>query len=284
MIKENIPAGYKVFHDKNSTFILKEGFETLCDILDWKRPSQILSSYPLHTIQQGRGQAAIVPYQNSRDIFVKKLLHGGFLGNLFKDFFSRKRIVENLINAHSLKAESLHGPEIIFLIMRKKAGPCYEGYIGEEFLTDAENLLEMVVKDDWPVIKQKVLHDVASELKKFHDKGFYHRDLNAGNIMIRKILASKEGQGYEIFFIDLDKMKQYKKIGYSGRRRNIFRLFRSLRKFIHRERNVAEDDLLFLQYYSRDDTKMFKHFKRFLPLHRFSLIFHLPYWKFMAKR
>ncbi len=315
MIKENIPIGYKIFQDKKSLFILKEGFEKLTDSLDWKRPSQILSQYPLHPIHRGRGRAVRIPYDDVRGIFVKKLVHGGLLGNLFKDFFSRKRILGDLINAHSLKIEKLHAPEIIFLIMRKKVGPFYEGYIGEEFLENTWDLIEMSKKDNWSDNKNQVLHAVASELKKLHDKGFYHLDLNAGNILIRETEAqeifyktleegatsldnivfssnsidskraqNEEKRKYKIFFVDLDKVKKYEKLSHLKRRRNIFRMFRSLKKCVDRKRYSAKDDLIFLKSYCGNDGKMFSLFERFLPLHRISLIFHLPYWKLTEKK
>ena len=146
-----------------------------------------------------------------------------------------------------------------------------------------------------------VLNAVASELKKLHDKGFHHSDLNAGNILIRERIISRESvqqdltsdeeseaiehtKHFDIIFIDLDSMKKSKKVSPATRRRNIFRLFRSLKKYTAREKYTIKDDLYFLKSYRGDDERMSIRFEKFLPLHRLLLIFHRPYWMLTRKK
>jgi hypothetical protein len=301
MMEEQIPAGYEIHRERRITFIVRGGFEDLYNEIPWKRPSQILSRYPLHPIQQGRGRAVIVPLQDEGALFVKKLRHGGLFGNLVKDLFTDKRILRDLINAHSLRLAGFRSPGIIFLIMEKKVGPWYEGYVGEELIENARNLLEMIQQEEWVRIKNKVMKAVASELRELHDKGFYHSDLNAGNILIRerwgpkapvkKNFASDEGSGgevntgpFDIIFIDLDCMKKSEKVSPGRRRSNIFRLFRSLQKYGGRKKHTVEDDLYFLKSYRGEDESMSLHFEKSLPLHRLFLVFHRPYWMLTRKR
>lgn len=300
-MEEHIPAGYKILKEQGITFILREGFENLCHDIPWRKPSQVLSRYPLYPLQQGRGKAVMLPRQVGRALFIKKLRHGGLFKNIVKDLFTRERILRDLINAHSLELAGFRSPSVIFLILEKKIGPWYEGYVGEEFIEDARNLLQIMQQERWFHIKKDVLKTVASELKELHDKGFYHSDLNAGNILIRERGSPKEtaqqklafdeksGEGehirhFDIIFIDLDCMKKSEKVGSCRRMRNIFRLFRSLQKHAGRKRHTADDDLYFLSCYRGKDTSLFLHFEKYLSLHRFFQALHRPYWMLTRKK
>ncbi|MFH1450197.1 MAG: glycosyltransferase, partial [bacterium] len=85
-------------------------------------------------------------------------------------------------------------------------------------------------------------------IKKMHEVGVYHKDLNLKNILIQ----NKENQ-IEIFIIDFDKACLKKRLTERQRKRNLLRLNRSVEK-LEKETPLmtGEDKVVFLNQYYKD--------------------------------
>ena len=75
---------------------------------------------------------------------------------------------------------------------------------------------------------------VGSVIRRFHEKGIYHADLNANNILI--------DEGGRCFLIDFDKCK-IKKINLKWQKENLLRLKRSLNKITKNEEDFHFSEL-----------------------------------------
>ncbi len=274
----DIPENYSVHARGRISFIVKRGFEWIAESGGWENPDLILSMHGSEKIKGGRGRAVLVDAGEGKGIFFKKMVHGGILGSLLGDAFTAKRIIGNLKHASSLRKRNIASPDVITIILRQKLSFLFEGYVGVEWMEDAESLIQMVKKKKREE-KTVLLKAVAMHLWNFHEQGFSHKDLNGGNVLIR-IPAGKEP---EVLFIDLDTMKYSRKVGRMKRMKNIFRLFRSLRKSAGRGNFSDSDEESFIQAYCRDDGRMLSLVNAFLPLYRIMLLFHILFWKLSSK-
>jgi 3-deoxy-D-manno-octulosonic acid kinase len=90
---------------------------------------------------------------------------------------------------------------------------------------------------------------VGSMIRRFHDKGVFHADLNANNILI--------DDGGRCFLIDFDRC-EFKKSNQKWKKENLLRLKRSLNKILKNERIFYFSDLnwrCLLRGYGWEDFK-----------------------------
>jgi hypothetical protein len=89
-----------------------------------------------------------------------------------------------------------------------------------------------------PSLRQKAVSSAAGLLRLLHEEGFRHRDLKAGNLMVRA------GEG-EATLIDLDGLRYMGEVPWKRRRKDLARLHRSLLESGLR----AVDCVRFLKFY-----------------------------------
>lgn len=277
-IFRDIPENYTVHVRGQTAFIVKKGFEWIANSREWEDPDLILSKHGSERIQGGRGRAVLIDTGKETSIFFKKMVHGGVFGSILGDGFTAKRIIGNLKHASSLRNRKIGSPDVIVVILRKKLSFLFEGHIGVEWMEDAESLVQ-VVKKKKREEKTVLLPAVATYLRNFHENGFQHSDLNGGNILVR-IPAGKEP---EILFIDLDTMRCSRKVSRMKKMKNLFRLFRSLRKSAGRGNFSDSDEESFIQHYCGDDDRMLSLVNTFLPIYRIALLFHVLSWKLSSR-
>ncbi|MEW5806526.1 MAG: lipopolysaccharide kinase InaA family protein [Acidobacteriota bacterium] len=275
-----IPDQYVASTRGKTTLIIKKGFEDILKDVEWETPEELLLKYASADIAHGRGTVAVIPCAR-RKVFMKKMLHGGFFGPILGDAFSADRVVDNLRYSSILKAKGIPSPEAVFVILKKKGSHFFEGYIGEELIEEAENLIQIFRRKISEEVRRELLRRTASLLNHFHNEGFYHRDLNAGNVII-KMAPDKLHE--LLFFIDLDRMRKNERIGNLKRLENIFRLFRSFRKSVGSERFSEKDEDAFLEYYCSSDPRRLSAFRILIPFYRFSFLFHRLAWTVFGRR
>ena len=272
---QSISDNYDLFAEGKVVLIVKKGFEWIAESEDWAEPECVLSKYLSESITEGRGGGAVIRAPRRAGIFMKKMRHGGLFGPILVDSFSADRIISNIRNAIALKERSVLSPDVVFVALKQRSAGSFEGYIGEELKEDAENLIRLLKTVRDKSVKRDRIRSVAISLNDFHGKGFYHLDLNGGNILIKETPVGKT----EVYFIDLDKMAHRECLGKMRRLKNICRLFRSLIKFAGRDGFSREDEEFFIECYCADDRKALSFFSRCLPIFHVSVLFHMLYWK-----
>ena len=74
--------------------------------------------------------------------------------------------------------------------------------------------------------KRQIINKLANAVNDMHDVGIYHADLHLKNILVQSDISGC----VHVYIIDLDKSKQYEKISFQRRMKNIMRLDRSFVK------------------------------------------------------
>jgi hypothetical protein len=86
----------------------------------------------------------------------------------------------------------------------------------------------------------RLLRSMAAELRRFHDRGFYSRDSNADNFLVR---VRSDG-AIEIFFLEVENVRRPPAVSQRRRMKNLVQLYRPVRGAVRRL-----DRLRFLRAY-----------------------------------
>jgi tRNA A-37 threonylcarbamoyl transferase component Bud32 len=185
-------------------------------------------------------------------VVVRPCKRGGFFGELLKDaYWSKKRIISELIISDMALNIGIPVPEIIGVVLQPKGFGFYKGFVIMREIFNSLNLadyIKTVVSHDSAKIfhrKKDLIEAISGNLIKFHDNGFYHSDLNMTNLLVQR---DDEGK-LKIWIIDLDKSGHYEKLPLDKRIDNLIRLNRSLIKMELDATITSNDRLRFLKSY-----------------------------------
>lgn len=164
----------------------------------------------------GRGGTLLFPMGEDFGV-LRRYRRGGMLARMLPKCFLRNRMrAESEIHAF-LEASGAPVPELLGVCWRRR-GLGYHGAIATR-LIDAPTLLEWLAAQ--PEDAKEGLRACGVAIRRVHDLGVLHADLNAANILIA-------AQGP--LLIDFDGAKRRDGLGRRQRVTNLLRLRRSLRK------------------------------------------------------
>lgn len=169
---------------------------------------------------QGRSQAHIFHYGN-HEMVLRHFHRGGLVGRVNRDLFARvpaprSRALSEYDLLARLRADGLPVPRPI-AARYVPFGPFYRADIITERIPDARPLQDLLF--DMPLTPD-VWTAIGVAIRKLHDQGVFHSDLNCRNIML--------DTSDQVWFIDFDKCDI--RLPGSWARANLDRLHRSLTK------------------------------------------------------
>src|SRR5262249_45820282 len=83
--------------------------------------------------------------------------------------------------------------------------------------------------------RRRILDHVARQVRRIHDAGLYTRDLQETNLLV----ADDQGQGFRVWFLDLEDFRKLRRVGWPQRARNLIHLDRSIGRFLCRAARLA---------------------------------------------
>lgn len=178
-----------------------------------------------------RGRKPVVAGRlGRRDVIVKRLHHGGLLAPLLGDrFLTRRRFSAHAANAAFLRVHGIATPAVVFAGWRRSGG-FVRGEIGLERLDGVD--ADRYFFSGSPAAADEVSRAIGALVRRMHDAGFVHGDLNLMNVLVRGPAS--------LSILDLDKGTIFSHVGGRARRANLERLYRSIRKQGHAQRELAE--------------------------------------------
>lgn len=179
-----------------------------------------LFSQPLHN--QGRGQTALFPLPGEEtQVFLRSLKRGGLLGPYLDRLGVRlQRAVDELRLNSTLHSLGAPVPEPVLVLIEKNKG----GTVGTVYIKNSLDGLGLLQsKLSWGQ-KKHAIELSAQAIRKFHDLGGCHPDLQLRNLLITQ---DAEPRAY---VIDLDRAKLGSLPSAKRRASELMRLYRSLAK------------------------------------------------------
>ena len=179
------------------------------------------------------GRGAVLFVRHGEEVWaLRHYRRGGAAARLTTDRYlwtglERSRAFREWRLLRALHAEGLPVPNPVAAHVRR-SGPSYRGDLITERIDNTRSLASMAVSGELP---ERLWENIGTTLRRFHDRGADHADLNAHNIL----LDDRE----RVFLVDFDRGGL--RGGEAWKKGNLDRLLRSLRKN-SRETGAAFDE------------------------------------------
>jgi 3-deoxy-D-manno-octulosonic acid kinase len=198
----------------------------LCD-LSLFDPAQLSASGKIYKTAKGRGNTYFVEC-DSQHYVLRHYWRGGLIGKLLADRYwwlslKKTRPYQELSLLEILAAKDLPAPKPIAANI-VRAGVFYRADILTAAIENSQSLVQRLQNP----LPDKLWQDIGATIKRFHNQGIYHDDLNAHNILL-------DGSD-KVFVIDFDKGKLIPAGKPNWQEKNLNRLLRSLNK----EKNLGK--------------------------------------------
>jgi len=192
------------------------------------------------TAHYGRGSLLRITLPDGGNALVRPYRHGGVFRRMTGKLFCTwpTRPFSELAVTQEIGRRGIRTVDTIAAVVERMWGPFYRGWLVSRELTDARDLW-LVFKSG--LSKETAIHllgAVGRAIRRMHEAGIYHADLNVKNILVRT-----ENGHHEVYLIDFDKARlQAGRISALHANRNLHRLLRSVRKLDPQRRFFSEQD------------------------------------------
>lgn len=218
-----LPPGY-VVHRIGSTWLVLDDLHSKELVQLRLADPAVRQALFARAARRGRGATPSVAVSPDQRMVLRRYQHGGTLAGLTgKRFLGPSRALQELEVTARAEASGAPVPHVLCLVLWPVWGPLWSALIGTREESQVEDLFELLTKlDDGPT-RRRSLRQVGSAIRRLHDAGVEHRDLQLRNILVRK------GEPPEIVVVDLDRARFHARGTMpSGRRAaNLGRLARS---------------------------------------------------------
>ena len=252
---DDASAGPLVRIEKNGALLTlrREHADRLLD-MGIEEPAAMIERASGEAVEGGRGAVFLVPFGEKR-LVVRHCRRGGLFGRLLGDvYLGRDRALTELSISDEAADRGILTPEIVAVVQRRAFGPMFRADIVSLEIPDAITVGEYIAwypattTRDVLREKRQIVDAVAVAVRRMHDAGVVHGDLNVNNLMLRR----RSGE-VEVSIIDLDGSRLLDKLRPSHRRRELMRLSRSLMKMRLQPCPIDDEDRLrFLRSYGED--------------------------------
>ena len=207
-------------HIRYDTDIFNDIEDVSFDSRVWAQRSSIVG------FAEGRGTTFFIQHQG-RDFVLRHYQRGGFIANISKE----KYIWMGLRNTRPWREwellEKMHEMDlpvpIPAAIRVQRSWLAYKADIMMHRIPNARTLMQILMSEE---LTEGHWIAVGSIIRRFHEKGVYHADLNANNIML--------DDGGRCYIIDFDRC-DFRKPKIEWQKNNLLRLKRSLNKILKNE-------------------------------------------------
>jgi len=278
-----IPPSFSFIKKGKVFLLLKDEYKDLLLQQEIDNPDHFLKRHqPGARYVQGRTPHLSVPISDKERIVVRHYSHGGLLRVLNRNLYLMgARSLRELALTEEIRSCGISTIQPIGAIHHRVLPPFYQAYLLSLEIPDAVDLVqhfqELGLHPTGGSLKRKrnIIRSVGLLLQKFHAAGFFHRDLQLKNILV------KEDQP---FLIDFD--RSYRRAVLSRRERieNLLRLNRSAEKWKRLGLHVTRTDRwrLFLAY-TGNDQEVREEMRRILRSYSLRLLLHRCWWALSGK-
>ena len=241
--------GFSVTTDHNVYAVFRDDVPEACRrflMRPWPRDLMRAPDAPV-------GRIPLEIFEKGDEQYLKRwYVHGGLFGPLFGGLFlGAGRPFRELRTAVYAVASGLATVEPLGICVWRVRGPIYRTALMTRRAYGATNVPEHISRRGQldPAYRRRLIERMATAVRRMHDAGLFHADLNLMNILARQKPDSTTDEP-EILIIDWDQTLVRPRIGVLRRVRNLLRLNRSADKFARAGIPIAlSDKLRFLRVY-----------------------------------
>ena len=291
--KKDIPPSYSLITNDKTCVVLKDDWKEMLLKLGISSPEFFLK----HSGKQsddyhGRSALRIIdlPEEAKGRAVIRHYRRGGKVQKLIKDiYWGRSRPLQELWIGHRAMEKGVPTAEILAVCHTKVFWKLHRGDLISKEIVHGKDLATYLRELHQPLSKESMLQKwkavgiVGALVRKMHDVGIFHGDLNLKNIILQ-IIDCQNIKGY---IIDFDKSLLKSPLSEKMRVRNLLRLNRSAEKFKKQGLPITRSDILrfLLAYYQHpSDFKTLlmdlnRQYSRNIRYHRFGTKLLSPFKK-----
>jgi 3-deoxy-D-manno-octulosonic acid kinase len=260
---------YLLLKDGYKDLLLQQGIEDIEGFLEKKRE---ISHY-----LQGRTPHPSVSLEDGKRIVFRHYTHGGLLGAIWGDrYLLGSRSFQELALTEEVRSCAIPTVQPVGAIHRSTLSPFYQAYFLSLEIPQAKHLIQYFHETGSPsppeylLQKRKLIRMAGLLLRKFHQSGFFHGDLQLKNILVAED---------EVFLIDFDRAYRKPSLTLRERKRNLCRLNRSVEKWKRLGLPVTRTDRWrFFLAYAGGDEEIRQAMKRAMRSNGLCLLLHRMGW------
>ena len=160
--------------------------------------------YETRALAGGRGGTRLVRAAG-HEVVVRPYRRGGLAARVLHDtyFGWRPRPFRELATLATLRQRGAPVVEVYGAAVQWLLPGCYRGWLVTRYLAGSRTLWEWIAGAPPPLVRARVLAHVGHAIRRLHDTGGRHPDLNLNNILIGPA-ATRAGVP-EVVFIDFDR-------------------------------------------------------------------------------
>ena len=148
----------------------------------------------------GRSGTARLNLPQGPRVVLKRMSRGGWVGPLWRDRFpGASRLLANLTLPLEAARRGIPTASPVALLLLRAPPGLYRAWLAVEEIFGAQDLLGRIAGT--PPLGTSEMGAVLSFVRRMHDAGLEHRDLNLGNLLVRE----RTPGAWEVFIVDLDR-------------------------------------------------------------------------------
>ena len=188
---------------------------------------------------EGRTLAGVLRLADGSAVFIKRSAPRSWLRATLMPIAGSPAL-RALKGAALLDAAGIPHPSPLAAAETVGRGALYASYLLSEALLDGDTRSRFAlgpgqIKGRDARRRRRILDNVARHVRRIHDARLYTRDLQETNVMV----ADDEGQGFRVWFLDLEDFRRLRRVGWPQRARNLIHLDRSIGRFLCRAARLA---------------------------------------------
>lgn len=260
---------YLLLHNDYKDALLHQGIGNL---------ETFFKNHLLTTIYlNGRAPHPSIPIQGGMRIVFRKYSHGGLLRVFNRSLYLfGARSLKELSLTEEIRSLGIPTIQPIGAIHQIVFWPFYRAYLLSLEIPHAKNLIQYFQENGSKLSRENLLHKrktiraAGLLLRQFHQKGFYHRDLQLKNLLVA---------GDQVLVIDFDRSYRKKLLSVRERVKNLLRLNRSVEKWKRLGLTITRTDRWrFFLAYAGGDQEIRKAIRKALRTFTIGLLFHRISW------
>ena len=209
-----------------SVLIALPEWEAVVRRLGTFEPDSLARDATTDSAPTGRAPTALIPLPGVHQrMLLRFLRHGGWMGGVWDwRFLGLARSASELEETARLLGRGAPVPRPV-LVWGRRFGLFWSVAVGTVFEENSIDAAHFLAERPSRERLIRAAHAVGRAVRRFHDLGGRHRDLHIGNLLLREGSALTEA-----WVIDLDRVRVGHAPSTGRRRRELTRLYRSLRK------------------------------------------------------
>ena len=273
-----IPASFTMLKKGNVFLLLREDYR---DFLLQQGIDEIETYLAKHretaSYLRGRTIHPSIPLKGGERMVLRHYSHGGLLRFFTRDLYLfGSRSFQELALTEEIRSSGIGTVQPVGAMHRCFLTPFYRAYLMSLEIPGAKDMVHYL-QDIGPqpagetlVAKRKIIRSAGFLLRKFHQAGFFHADLQLKNLLVT------DGK---VLLIDFDRSYRKPSLSTGERVKNLLRLDRSVDKWKRYGLPVSlRDRWRFFLAYAEDDKEIRETLRRALRTYSIRSFFHRLRW------